>query len=492
MKSRYFLVTLILLITSLNVPSRAADFSCQRLPETFGMGREPIWTTSGSKDLKFVVSWSFRDPENCIVGMPDPNDVFLGRLYFTWNYGIDFRKDFQFPAKWTVTRSGEMALVSAETEFPIDLLLSLPNRNLDGYSIDLMQTNQKYEITSAVKVRKSEGFDTSLIYGKYGIAQLWGNWFSKNQGLHTSECKPIMPDGSGYVKTDYKLSYRILSSGLKPVIEITIDEPSNCIFLVHAGPIEKVKGIAKSGGGGYLADHPFWSGEAPTFFNSILDKPNEVLQIGTGDFSVDQRSRGLFLYRDEDILGIKSSPKMILSHFDNVRRDGSKVIITSTLDGSQINPSENGNVTVYTGFYTWYSLKSSYAGSAGWRISYSGNSWTARYSSGGFTPSGSFMSYTTDALKIPISELFLSPEAKAEAKSSDAKPGDQLSKELADYTLKEFSDFVAQQEADAKAAAAKTYKSKISILCAKGSSVKKVTALKPKCPPGFKQKPTKR
>jgi hypothetical protein len=102
------------------------------------------------------------------------------------------------------------------------------------------------------------------------------------------------------------------------------------------------------------------------------------------------------------------------------------------------------------------------------------------------------MSYTTDALKIPISELFLSPEAKAEAKSSDAKAGDQLSKELADSTLKEFSDFVAQQEADAKAAAAKTYKSKISILCAKGSSVKKVTALKPKCPPGFKQKPTKR
>ena len=53
-------------------------------------------------------------------------------------------------------------------------------------------------------------------------------------------------------------------------------------------------------------------------------------------------------------------------------------------------------------------------------------------------------------------------------------------------------DSLTYKEADAKAAAAKTYKSKISILCAKGSSVKKVTALKPKCPPGFKQKPTKK
>jgi hypothetical protein len=60
MKKRSLLVILTLLATSLTVPASAVDYSCQRLPETFG--KEPLWTTSGNKDLKFVVSWAFKDP----------------------------------------------------------------------------------------------------------------------------------------------------------------------------------------------------------------------------------------------------------------------------------------------------------------------------------------------------------------------------------------------------------------------------------------------
>ena len=492
MKRSSLLVILTLLATSFAVPSSAVDYSCLRPPQTVGMGSEPVWTTSASKDLKFLISWSFSDPENCIIGMPSPGENGYYAQSVSWASGNDLSRsqDFEFPTKWTVTRDGEMALVTAETELPIELLLSFPNRNLDGNSMDLNQRATCCSINTWLKVRKPGGFGFSQISGRFGLSQLWGTWFSKNQGLHNSECKPITPEDNGYVKANYELSYKIIESGLNPVVEISIDEPSKCIFLIHSGPLEQVKRIANSGSGGYLAEHPFWSGEAPTYFNSILNKPDQVLQIGTGDFT-GSRYKSAFLYRDENILEVAAVPKQNLSHFDKVSRVGNKVIITTTIDGSQINPEENGSVSIYTGFYSWYSKESSFV-SGGWKISFSRSTWTARYSSGGWTDSGLFMSYTTDAIKIPISDLFLSPEAKADAKSSDAKAGDQLSQELADFTLKEFSDLVAQQEADAKAAAAKTYKSKISILCAKGSSVKKVTALKPKCPPGFKQKPTKK
>jgi len=469
MKRTSLIVILTLLTAFLTVPASAADYSCQRPPET--LGQEPTWSTSGNKDLKFVVSWAFKDPENCIVGIEEPSEV-TGSGYFHWNYGIDFRKEFQFLAKWTVSRDGDMALVSAETEFPIALLLSLPNRNLDGLSLDLTQTYQKFEVSAWLKVRENGGLGYSRIRGTYGLSQLWGTWFSKNQGIGTSECKPLAPDFQGYVNSKYRLDYKVLASGPKPVVEVSIEEPSNCIFLIHSGPLAQVKRIAKYGSGGYLAEHPFWSGEAPTYFDSILKSPNQVVQIGTGNF-IGPRYVSSLAYPDENILGVDSSPTQTLSHFDTVRREGNKVIVTTTIDGSQITPRDSGNLTIYTGFYSWYSRDSSYY-PGGWRVSFSGNTWSARYSSGTIIPGGLFMSYTTDAIKIPSADLFLSAEAKAK-QEADAK---------AAAGIKE------KQEADAKAAAGIKTKSKVTINCVKGSIIKKVTALKPKCPAGYKQQKT--
>ena len=114
-------------ISLLALPSEANEYSCLRSPEL--LTEDPIWTTSSSKDLKFVVSWAFKDPENCIVGMYGKDEIF-GDNSFRWNYPS--LNEFKFPASWTVTRAGEMTLVSAETEFPIPLLQALPNRNLAG------------------------------------------------------------------------------------------------------------------------------------------------------------------------------------------------------------------------------------------------------------------------------------------------------------------------------------------------------------------------
>jgi hypothetical protein len=46
----------------------------------------------------------------------------------------------------------------------------------------------------------------------------------------------------------------------------------------------------------------------------------------------------------------------------------------------------------------------------------------------------------------------------------------------------------AKQEADAKAVALATAKKRTTITCVKGKLTKKVTAVKPKCPAGYKKK----
>lgn len=538
MKMRLLLVILTLLAASLALPASAVDYSCQRSPDTFG--QEPLWSTSGNEDLKFVVSWAFKDPEKCIVGMQDFSEI-TGAGWFHWNYGVKFSKDYRFATKWSVTRDGDMTLVSAETEFPIALLLSLPNRNADGYSLDLSQIDQKFEVFAFVKIKKSDGFENAPIRARYGLSQLWGNWFSKNQGLHAADCKPIGPNSAGYVKANYKLSYKVVTPGRNPVVEISIDEPSNCIFLIHSGPLEQVKRLAKTGSGGFLAEHPFWSGEAPTYFDSILKSPNQVVQIGTGNFT-GSRYESSPGYRDENILEVISSPRQTLSHIDNVKRQGNRIIVTTTIDGSQINPNENGDIGIYLGFYSWYSKESSYF-PGGWRVSFSGNTWTARYLSGTSLPGGIFMSYTTDAIKIPISKLFSSSETKSTTNTSNRKnqsinvdfndvyylPGtlyiNESNGKSVPNTIFAYSDSRLALEFESLTPAVcgipipnylylsqpgncilkisqrgdneynpisknlefrVSYNKNKTITCIKGKTVKKVSAVTPKCPTGFK------
>ena len=289
---RIFLVVLSLCLLQLPIVSSANEFACQRALET--IGKEPTWTTSGEKNLKFVVSWAFRDPENCIVGMYSPSEVFGTQNYFQWrNLGVG--SAFQFPATWKVTREGEMTLVTAETEFSTSLLQSLPNLNLDGSGIDLFQGSQYFTVNTYLKVRKGLGFTPSSISGKYGLAQLWGNWFSKNQGLFPNQCQPVFSTYFDEKKLNFKLSWKILNPGPKPIVEISIQEDSNCIFLVHTGPLSKPLELNKylSLKTKSLAERPFWSGEAPPYFNQILSKPDQLVQIGVGEFTTPPGPIGL-------------------------------------------------------------------------------------------------------------------------------------------------------------------------------------------------------
>jgi hypothetical protein len=457
----------------LALPSEANEYSCLQDPQP--LTEDPIWSTSSNKDLRFVVSWAFKDPENCIVGMHGKGELFGNYNVFHWNRNLP--GGFEFPASWTVTRAGEMTLVSAETEFPIPLLQALPNRNLDGYGIDLSQLSQKYTVSSYVKTRKGSNFGIASVSGKYGIAQLCGNWFSKNQGIFPDQCKPISPDYD-LKKLNAKVSWKVLNPGPKPIVEISIQEDSNCIFLVHAGPLAKPSGLDRFRSSSEpisLAELPFWSGEAPAYFNQILSKPDQVVQVAVGDFAGEAKGWASENFPDTDI--IETLPSKILSHSDSVIRDGQNVKVTTTIDLTNISSASPDVITIYTGFYWWYSKDRSYT-SAGWRINYSGNSWTARYSPGGSLPGGVFMGYTARAVKIPIIDLFTSAADKAAADKAAAD------KAAADKAAADDAAAVFKAAADARAAAIK----KVTITCTKGKLTKKIKAVKPKCPTGYKKK----
>jgi hypothetical protein len=75
-------------------------------------------------------------------------------------------------------------------------------------------------------------------------------------------------------------------------------------------------------------------------------------------------------------------------------------------------------------------------------------------------------------------------KAKQEAEAATAKAAAEL-KAKQEAELKAAADLKAKQEAEARAALAIK---KTTITCIKGKTVKKVSAIKPKCPAGFKKK----
>ncbi len=446
---KVLVLTLVASLYSIH-PSIAQNYSCSNPPSTY---QDPIWSTSNAKDFKLLASWSFVDPENCIVGMQQPGEVF-GDSDFKWNWEEEFNSAPRFPTKWTITRSGEMVLVTAEFEFPIQILES--SRNQNGF----LQVDQRLTVNTALKLRKGDGYDISLLRGKTGLAHLWGIWLSKNQRMVPMDCKPISNVFKGE-ELNSSVSWKLLASGLKPKVEISIREDSNCIFLLHSGPLTSSN--LPSGHNGRLfpneslAEFPFWDEVAKSYFKDVISKPDQIVQIGLGKFTdkFDNGNNTLSL----DITRVNKIPSVILNHSDTVTRESQTVKVVTTIDGTGISSKSKDVVTIYLGYYWWYSTSPS-STSSRWTVTFSGNNWTARYSRGVSVPGGSRLSYTTRAIEIPIYELFSTAEEKVLASSADS------SKE----TIQNSS-------------------TKKTIECKKGQLRNKVTAVRPKCPKGYKVLP---
>jgi membrane protein involved in colicin uptake len=86
---------------------------------------------------------------------------------------------------------------------------------------------------------------------------------------------------------------------------------------------------------------------------------------------------------------------------------------------------------------------------------------------------------------IKEAEDYVANEKRLEAIQEAARVAAELkAKQEADEKAKTEAELKAKQEAEAKAAALK----KTTITCVKGKLTKKVTAVKPKCPSGYKVK----
>ncbi len=446
--SVFVLLTISLIFGSVNI-SNANEYLCSnfKIPNS----DNPNWTFSEAKDLRIVFVWNIHDPNKCIATLRNG----LGEFAIRYN-----TSNSKLQQTWDLIRSGDYVAIAASVEVPIDWLLADPNdRGIrwsgNGQLLD--------DISSIASLYDSKGeFIPYPLRGSISKVTLWGVWFSKNQGLKSSECQFPSAENIYSPPTDpLDPKYRLTISdfGLRPTIKIEMSETRNCIFLVHSGPVEQE--IQNSNQSDFLAEKAFWDSSASNFFPAILNSPNKIVQIGFGNFGLSGQSCNWGFKCPW--AKITSKPNLI-SHTDSVISSDNSLTITSSLDLG-VNPKIDDLVGIYIGYYYWYSGGPTYT-SGGWTINWKNpSSFTARYNRGGYDSPLRKMQYQTHYITIPVQNLLLSPQDKAAADKA-----------------------AADKAAADKAAAKVTVGSKSTITCTKGKLTKKVTASNPKCPAGFKRR----
>ena len=453
--------------------SNATEYSCRGLDAFWQKinNSEAFWTASDQKNLQYRVSWAIEDPENCIVRMEE--------------YGIfnknNFRQgprssEIEFPTRWFTTRDGPNFLISAEFEIPVALLKSMGNKNPDGGGVDF--DLWPFHVEAKVIYREGTKLSNWSVKAERKVSGIWGDWFSKEQGIQPLNCNPLSAEATEYLwhnKSKLIYYYNIIEFGPKPKIEITISDPSDCVFLVQTGPLVPIKRLMINSDvwNKYLtlAEYPYWEGEAPAYFSSILSVPTQSVQVAKNlDFAeispdFDSRLNNGYM--------LKRIPTETFTHTDSVTREGNIVKIITTIDLSKFSTNSDGTVSVLFGTYNWLKKSGTYS-TSGWRVSSYRGVWSATWSNGGSSLGGVIPNYQVKVLTLPISELVMTEAMRVEMQAKAAESAE------------------AQKESDAKEAAskelAKNSAKKKTILCTKGKLLKKVKAFQPKCPIGYKVK----
>lgn len=478
MKSVLFRSSLYILIASFAlafVPnsSSANENACAQVPSVRNWDK-PFWKTSAAMDLKYIVSWEVYDPAGCVIGIGEQSQLGHKNIA-SWNFP---EQTVFIPTTWRVLRDGDRVFVSAELEFPISLLQSMPNKNLDGLGVELSQLSQKVQVWGDLVVRKGTGTSVEMLRGTTSLAHLWGDWFSKKQGIFPTECQPLAVNYN-ITSLNPKIGFTVISRGKTSLLEITIEEKSNCIFLVHAGPLQKPLGLNRifTTDKSSLAEIPFLNGEASAYFDQILGKPNQLLQVAAGNFTGESKRGG---WDDSDATEVLSLPTKLLSHSDTVERDGHIIKVRTSINLSDFSGSEPELITVYVGFYWWYDKDGSYVPS-NWRVSFNGNSWTATWRPGATLPGGKFIAYTTRAIRIPVSSL-ISADATITKTESSVQENNQESER------QNFNQDVLAEVTASLNKLVDSMKKKKTIICVNGQKTLKISNFKPKCPKGYKER----
>jgi hypothetical protein len=502
------------MLTSILMPLNAVaveDFSCLNFKV---INKDGIWSFSeGPLVTKAVVTWSILDAGDCITSAPKGSyKNFSGISWQSPNYVKGY-----FDTNWTSARSGENFVIVMDFDIPNTWLNAV--RNTPGvYSSGIMRSGYltgaylwEYELIKR-KVSSSQTQSESLnayIQPDY----IWASILSSRQKLERSDCNPER-SSDVYFGVQAKSTVKVLSPGDRPKISIELSDPSNCIFLINTPPIGKA--ISDK-----FLSTPFWNQSDINYWSNLTGPNSSLIRFSAAEFGKsDKYSKFLF---EKDAIPLSSKDSIELS--ENVIKIESEIDLTGLNKSSLTSLSE---AQIVIGAYAKYDSVSS-CSSGGWRVNWTTpNTYTVRYSSGSCTASGLVNSYQVISTKVPLLDLLenngaanakakaaaelklkqdaeLKAKQEAEAKTAaefkakqeaEAKVAAELKakqeaeiKAAAELKWKEAeaaaaAELKAKQEAEAKIAANK----KTSITCVKGKLTKKVTAVKPVCPKGYKKK----
>jgi hypothetical protein len=306
---------------------------------------------------------------------------------------------------------------------------------------------------------------------------LWGLVLSNRQKLARDECTPeSVTYWSG--ESSATAEVKVISAGQRPKISIEISDSSNCAFLIYTPAI----GTTKQDN----VLNPFWSSKGSAYWNNLTSAQPDLIQVSANVIG-EKRDRSIWpigFQIQKDAMPVSSVSSLSLIN--------NKILINSDLDLTKLNMSSinrTSEAQILIGVYSRINtIASGSASSGGWRVTWvSANSFRMSYSRGGATPTGIFDDYQVASVKVPIIDLLedraTREKAKAEAESKAKQEAD----------ARAAADLLAQQEAEAarllaEAKAAADAKKKTTITCVKGKLTKKVTAVKPVCPKGYKKK----
>jgi hypothetical protein len=225
---------------------------------------------------------------------------------------------------------------------------------------------------------------------------------------------------------------------------------------------------------------------------------SEVVMIGYGLQSGSQRKNPQDIIRaPHKMTGYLYTPEMMVEHH---RQYNLRPLSWTTNDWGTNSNQKTGSICSGdsgSGYFVEENSVRYYVGTAGngGATSNCKEDGTFSFTTGGFMANFSSPNKFLDLLKraetfveeqkklelIKAEEVRLAAELKAK-QEAEAKAAELKAKQEAE--AKAAAELKAKQEAEAKAAATK----KKTIACVKGKLVKKVTAINPKCPKGYKKK----
>jgi len=471
MFKRLFIVFALLtgFISPLNAHA-TEDFSCLNFKV---INEKGLWSLSeGPEVTTAVVTWSVEDPGNCVIGNPSGAWVSGDKVEVNWT-SVNYIRG-KFYGTLSSARSGQNYVVIMKFDIPNTWISSVANTPGTWGGIDMSQ--QRYyqlggggglwtSLTLEAKASSSQK-QSKTLRAELAAATLWGLVLSNRQKLVRDECTPESVK-YWWSESSVTSEIKVITAGQRPKISIEISDPSNCAFLIYTPTI----GTAKQN----TLLNPFWSSKGSAYWSNLVSTKPDLLQVSANVFG-EKRDRSMWPIGFEirsDAVPIGSTSSLSLVN--------NKIVINSELDLSQLSKSANRNseLQIVIGVYSRINtISSGSASSGGWRVTWvSSNSFRMSYSRGGATPTGIFDDYQVASVKIPLINL-LEDSATREKAKAEAEAKAKQEAEAREAAA------IAEREAAAKAAANK----KTTITCAKGKLIKKVTAVKPLCPSGYKKK----